>query len=116
MTDERKVVGTFIARRAQQLTSDDPILRAAGRATDLYGRLSMEMAAEDVFVAVMLSVRAMQAVLAGAVGKEAAASIAERATRRAWSQYSINDGSVPDVTVFDQKVVENGDKKGEETP
>lgn len=112
---DKTVVGTFIARRAQQMTSDDPILEAAGKITDLYGRLAMTLKAEDVFTAVSLSFRAMRTVLIGAVGTEAAEDIINRAAWRATRSYKISDEATPDVTVFDDQEVEDiGEKKGDE--
>jgi hypothetical protein len=112
---EKTVVGTFIARRAQQLMSDDPVLEAAGKITDLYGRLSMSLTAEQVFTAVALSFRAMRTVLVGAVGADAAEDIVNRAVWSATRAYKISDEATPDITVFDGQEPEGiGEKKGDE--
>lgn len=103
MTNEKKVVGTFLAKRKKQMaTRDDPILVAADEVTQLYGRLSMRLSAEDVLVVIYLAERALYTVLRGAVGKENLDTIRKNAIERAVKRYAIEDGCVPDETVFDK--------------
>ena len=99
---EKKTVGTFIARRQKQMMGDDPILHAADEVTQLYGKLSMRMSAEDVLVSIFLSERALYAVLRASVGKENLDSVRKAAIHRAVHRYSIDDSSVPDDNVFDK--------------
>jgi hypothetical protein len=99
---EKKVIGTFIARRKQSMKVDDPVINAADEVTQLYGRLSMRLSAEEVLVAIFLSERALYAVLRGAVGKERLDTIRKEAIQRAVHRYAIDDDCVPDETVYDK--------------
>jgi hypothetical protein len=96
------VVGDFVARRIHQrkqagedVYDKDPILQAADEFTKLYSKYTTRLSAEDLFVAVRLSERALFTVLHSAVGPHHALDIMRRANERAQQEFSLSEKGVP---------------------